>query len=656
MKKIAVLCFTLVYALAIMLGCGVGDGADNDTSRRGLGEYDFTKAGLAGTDMLDRRVEPMYARKSDKQRYVGMFYWLWEGNNDHQFGVYDNTKLMSTEEGREALFNVTSPPGDDLPNASPLNYMHWTNQPLFGYYNMSDPWIVARHIEMLTMADIDYIFFDTTNSYTYSKNENQNPEGGQIIGAGYNVLNTLLEYYDQGWDVPKVAFYTNTNSGAMVQKIYDEYYKSGKYEDLWFMPDGKPLIVGTTENNGGGSDMPVDDPEKYSNISESLQAYFDVKESQWPFKPATNVGFPWMSWDYPQKLHPESKAISVSVSQHSKVGTAFSLMHKYSSKGYDYHTETVEENWIAGKNFENQWETVFTYESQGKEVEFVNVTGWNEWVGQKLYYPEYVAMGSPTGMIFVDNFNAEYSRDIEPDKDYYKDSVYMQLVRNVRKFKYRSMQEGAEVRWGKTTVNGISDFDSVNAVYRDFTGDARNRDFYGYDVRKTSKAAGRVGAWYTDYTARNDIALVKVAHDDNNLYFLVETAEEIEEYTGGDNWMNILIKTDASIKESSFAGYDYIINRAPQGGKTSVQKSTGGWVWQNTGDADITVEGHKMFVTVPLSALGLNKDNVKFEFKVADNVVKPSWFNSEDAEHDIMHYYVTGDSAPIGRYNYSYGY
>lgn len=77
---------------------------------------------------------------------------------------------------------------------------------MLGYYNSSDPWVIARHIEMLTLADVDFIFFDATNYYTYAVNHSQQPEGGKIKGAGMAVLDTLLEYYDQGWDVPKVAF------------------------------------------------------------------------------------------------------------------------------------------------------------------------------------------------------------------------------------------------------------------------------------------------------------------------------------------------------------------------------------------------------------------------------------------------------------------
>ena len=110
--------------------------------------------------------------------------------------------------------------------------------------------------------------------------------------------------------------------------------------------------------------------------------------------------------------------------------------------------------------------------------------------------------------------------------------------------------------------------------------------------------------------------------------------------------MNVLVKTAASTAENSFEGYNFLINRAPENGKASVEISAGGWNWSRVGFADMTVEGNRMMLTVPLSMLGL-KDGVKFEFKVADHVTNYK---------DIMDYYVTGDSAPIGRLNYAYGY
>ena len=61
----------------------------------------------------------------------------------------------------------------------------------------------------------------------------------------------------------------------------------------------------------------------------------------------------------------------------------------------------------------------------------------------------------------------------------------------------------------------------------------------------------------------------------------------------------------------------------------------------------MTVDGNKMTISVPLSMLGLSASEFSFGFKVADNVTNYK---------DIMDYYVSGDSAPIGRLRYSYGY
>lgn len=139
---------------------------------------------------------------------------------------------------------------------------------------------------------------------------------------------------------------------------------------------------------------------------------------------------------------------------------------------------------------------------------------------------------------------------------------------------------------------------------------------------------------------------MKVAYDDENVYFLIETATDITEYNGTDrNWMNVFVSTGKSDK--AFYGFDYLINATPDGnGVTSVEKSTGGYNRQTVGGARYVVEGNRMQITVSRALLGLNGKKVSFNFKVADNVTKYD---------DIMDYYVTGDSAPIGRLAYAYG-
>ena len=64
--------------------------------------------------------------------------------------------------------------------------------------------------------------------------------------------------------------------------------------------------------------------------------------------------------------------------------------------------------------------------------------------------------------------------------------------------------------------------------------------------------------------------------------------------------------------------------------------------------ADVNVLGKVMIVRVPLSAIGLDAHNYQIEFKVTDNV--------QDMENDPLNLYSTGDAAPIGSLNFSYGY
>lgn len=127
---------------------------------------------------------------------------------------------------------------------------------------------------------------------------------------------------------------------------------------------------------------------------------------------------------------------------------------------------------------------------------------------------------------------------------------------------------------------------------------------------------------------------------------MIKTVTPVTRYNGLDvNWMNVLIYSSGT---DSFEGYQYIINRKPDGkGKTSVEKSIGGYNWKDSGNAKYSLKDNILQIAIPLSELGMTFNDCSFEFKVSDHVTRYD---------NIMDYYVTGDSAPIGRLNYSYGY
>ena len=528
-------------------------------------------------------VTSVFAGETGKKKDVGIFYFVWLGQHPgQQKGIYDISKLL--KEAPEDLW--AAPEGTPK---SPAGQFHFWGEPLYGYYDSRDPWVVTLHVELLMNAGIDYLMFDTTNAVVY-------PESISVV------LNVLKKFASQGFDVPKVAFYTNSASGRSVQMIYDNFVKSGEWDGLFYSPKGKPMVVGLTKKNKSS-----DQGTNPDYISDELQEIFDVRESQWPNAPYDENAFPWMSWDNPQRLH--NGVISVSVSQHSVETVTFSDTTTCRGRGWDAKThKEIKEDFRNGRNFRNQWQTVF---DNIDKIDNVFVTGWNEWIALKL-------LNGKKEAIFVDLFNEEFSRDAEMMRGGYGDNFYMLLAENVRRYKGDC---GVAAQKGK--------------VFRDFEGDALVRDFKNFD------GSGR----YIDSSARNDIVEITVSESAAAVTFEVRTASDVIPYAQGDlNWMNILVKTDDS-SDKAFE-YDYVINRYPTvNGVTTVERICADGRKVLSGKATYSVSGDILRVTVPFGALGLEAGDVHFGFKVADNVADPD---------DIMEYYVSGDSAPIGRLSFDY--
>lgn len=561
---------------------------------RNLNAYENTIYNLSSTDREGRTVATVDGRT--KKNYVGLFYHVWQGYHTNTYGkVLDITKLRAAD------------PGFMKDTETDAKLFHFWGEPLYGYYCSYDPWIAARHVELLTMSGIDYLVYDLTNTVVYD----------QAINVMFETLDT---YQKQGWNVPKVAFYLNSGSEATLNNVYNKWYNKGLYSNLWFSFDEKPLLICDTDQLS---------EEKLALYSD----FFDLRESQWPYGDNQDLekGFPWIDWTHPQTNY--SGTMSVSLAQHQGARMSQGEISNR-GRGFDYTKfRNCSKNAELGTNLAGQWQTVFDNNADPTKtpVDNVFVTGFNEWQAQKLNDGEDV--------FFVDTFSEEYSRDIEMMKGGYEDNYYLQNMQLVRRFKYDTAKHYV---LPTKTIN-INDSTAtswlgVTSNFKDFVGDAMARNF--------SDAFG--STTYVDNSNRNDITDVSITHDANNLYIKVVTKDAITAYNGTDNnWMNVLIKTSEDLQKS-FGGYQYIVNRSPNAnGKTIVERSKGGYDWETAGEASYTVFGNVMQLSIPLTALGLTKDNCYVQFKVSDNVTKYD---------DITDYYVSGDSAPIGRLSYTYGY
>lgn len=603
---------------------------------------DVTKADslrmLTATDDFGRTFEPIAGVKEDKDRYVGLFYFLWQGQHSgQQQGIYDISAML--ENGDEELWDTQTN------SVSPVGQYHYWGEPLYGYYNSTDEWVLRKHIELLTLAGVDFLVFDVTNGFEY-----------------FDVLNVLLpimqEYYDAGWNVPKFMFYTNSNSAEVVRRLYEGYetdipsqsdiyndgiYKDGRYKDLWFAPNGKPMIVAITEKNGGASDQGSSAALTEADDADLLE-FFEIKESQWPNTGVNNEnGFPWVEFSRPNSAFGD--VINVSVAQHNKLpfsdaALSAELADEMWGRGYTSANGADHSNTAinSGLNFEEQWDN-----AQSADVKYTFVTGWNEWIALKSVGApgngEYLDGGNYTRPFFVDTFNREYSRDVEMMKDGYFDNFYLQMARNIRDLKTNPLTEITYADHKTIDIStGLTQWNGVKNVYYDFSGETIARDSIGMSSSVS----------YTDTTNRNDIEEVRVAEDDDYIYFLVQCKDNIQVDLEGGNWMNILISVNGS-SDAGWNGYNFIVNRSPEeNGLTTVEKLTAagstGVSYQSSGSAYVTVNGRYMQYRIPKTSLGISGE-YRIDFKVLDNV-------SDLA--DLSTYYTTGDACPAGRMNYAY--
>lgn len=143
----------------------------------------------------------------------------------------------------------------------------------------------------------------------------------------------------------------------------------------------------------------------------------------------------------------------------------------------------------------------------------------------------------------------------------------------------------------------------------------------------------------------NVIKEIKVAHDSDNLYFYIKTKDQITKHQEGKtNWMNLFLGVEGN-SNPSWEGYHYVINRHPTENVTSIE-AFADCNFVKIADACYTLTENILQLKIPRNVIGLDSDNFTIYFKVADSVEK---------EDDIMDYYVSGESVPMGRLSFTYG-
>lgn len=577
------------------------------------------------------RVLPIHTETGDmRDKTVAIFYWTWHGdfaNNQYAYNNQKNLDIMaSLGMAEEEYFSKKAfelrKLGIYTADASASKYHFW-DEPVFGYYDGDDEWVIRKHAEMLAAAGVDVVFFDNTNgTFTWKQ-------------TAMKVMKVFSEARAQGVDAPDVSFMFPfgpvDHAGTQMIELYNDIYAKGLYQDVWYMLDGKPMIMGWP-----GS-LNSKDPE----IASTIKKFFTFRSNLGGYqdKETTANQWGWLS-RYPQSFFHNDKGVieqmTVGVAiNHNYVDSVIAPMNgkniidrTWTDKGYDTRENAI----LYGACFEEQWKNALSV-----DPEIVFVTAWNEWVAMKLQH-----WTGDYYNCFVDQYDALRSRDTEPSTGILKDHYYYQLISYIRQYKGTNPIEKAT--WEKLIdINGgYGQWADVGPAYNDYFG-MTVRDFDGYKDPVTNKPLH----YYND-TGRNDIYDAKVARDYENIYFMVRTVDDLTPYTDAD-WMRLYINVDDEYK--GWEGYDFVLNKtSPTATEATLEKFTGSkYETEVVGTVSYSVKGNVMMVCIPKTMLGIAADtyHFSFDFKWVDNA-------NEDEAGDIMQWYSNGDVAPIGRFNFCY--
>lgn len=601
------------------------------------GAQDTLSDTWAGVDALGR-VLPCeeQAPAARTNRFVGVFYYIWHGAHGYDrhggpLGEAQDVREPGPEDTNSPYIIseiIMQPVG--ARKWGPRHAFHHWGEPLLGFYVANDEWVIRKHAQMLADAGVDVIVFDVTNACHYR-------------AVYMNILRIYAEIRAAGGRTPAISFLTNSAHDKVVRQLYDDLYSRGLYKDLWFLWKGKPLLMA--------------DPD---GLSEEIKAFFTLRRSwawtkgqkwfgdgqdRWPWLDHTPQQYGWH--ESPNK--PEQLVVSTAEHPDSDRGKSF-------HDGANPKPHRTEQ----GLYFAEQWRRALEV-----DPEFVFITQWNEWIAMRftqrdIHWQNYAGekLSDPEG-VFVDLYNMEYSRDIEPMRGGYGDNYYYQMWQNIRRFKgvrplpQASGEVGETWAGGRFSARGDARppwpganaegerprepqqdaWAAVSPAYWDDAGDTFHRDHFGY---------GSVGT-LTNTTGRNDIRLCKVARSKTTLWFMAESAQPLTPPTG-DGWMTLYVGVEGETPRPSWQGLQFKI-QPESGGKQALVLSRTAQAWQAQTTVLCTVAARRVVVAVPRAALGLPPDGpVQVRFKWSDNV----------RGDDPLAWLTDGDTAPNGRAAFRY--
>lgn len=610
--------------------------------------------------------------KQDKRRVVGIFYITWHTQNFHSVPspyTGDITKIL--QQSPEARNDSNHPAWKRYDP-----HMYHYAEPEMGYFLSQDEWVIRKDISMLTDAGVDVMIMDVTNAVRYW-------DEWEVT------FKTMQKMKAEGNPVPKFCFWAfNGPVITVVQELYDRIYKENKYPDLWFYWDGKPLLLYNSDPHHNASGGWVDNPnpnysediannpndpnhnnpyytqKSLTDYTNEIKEFFTLRTMWWGYYEWAGKRFIGTedNWSFGysladeriQNMTPEElmsthngkhEQAAVTPAQHpvtmtqNPMGVGKSWTRRYGQpelNEYDmpevgyipYLDKTVDNPTHYGAYFQESWD----YALKG-DPEFLYINDWNEWTAMKFELgPGSQWLGRINPFHFVDQYNMEFNRGIQPMKGGYTDNYYMQMAQNIRRYKgSRPIPE--HTSYTECKIDGrFSDWKNNLIEYRDTQGDIFHHNAKGYG-----------GLNYINTSGRNDITTAKAAVGKQTISFYVETSNNITPHTD-KNWMLLLIDADNN-SSTGWYGYDFIVNQDVKDKHTTTLKQYDNEKkeWNYVADIAMCYSDNRLELSISRQHLNIMGDKLTLDFKWADN---------PDELTDPISLCLNGDTAPNRRFNY----
>jgi hypothetical protein len=328
---------------------------------------------------VDRPFDPSLAR-------FGIFYSTWHCIAAESTPVHDISLVLAGQQswGGYGVF-------------------HYWDQPAAGYYCPSDadP-VLLEHAELLRDAGIDFVFLDATNHAYVDARSHDTP--GMILAP----LDRLLAVWSGVPGAPRVVPWVpvvEPGSSPSVYTVDAMLQRLAAYPELQFEYLGKPLLL-ITEN----AQYPVN-AAREAELAEDytvrrMWGVYADDGAPWSFLQACQSS--------PTSAEPCRQRVAVTAGGIEQIPIAAAYQQTFMNVA----TATPKHQ---GLTFRKQFERAFTW----PETPIITITGWNEWIAQRqpCGHPACPCASYPDGC-FIDQWDLEYSRDLEPGANLMGDYYY----------------------------------------------------------------------------------------------------------------------------------------------------------------------------------------------------------------------------------------